>query len=193
MRNAEFDREQVLRAAMHAFMQKGYAKTSMQDLTKATGLHPGSIYCAFDNKRGLLLAALDQYQQDRTAELQGFFSDKGTVLSQLKNYLDSIVSECLNTGVPQACLLTRALNEIASQDEEIQAMITANLGGWQQAITEKFSQAQANGELGKQRDCAHLGRYFVLGIYGLRTFAQTTPETAILQQLADQLFQDVCV
>ncbi|WP_281558865.1 TetR/AcrR family transcriptional regulator [Thalassomonas sp. RHCl1] len=192
MRNAEFDREHVLRAAMHAFMNKGYAKTSMQDLTKATGLHPGSIYCAFDNKRGLLLAALDQYQQDRTTELQGFFSGKGPVLSQLKNYLDSIVGECLLTGVPQACLLTKALSEIASQDEEIQAMITANLSGWQQALTDKFSLAQANGELSSQRDSAHLGRFFVMGIYGLRTFAQTSPEPAILQQLADQLFQDVC-
>jgi AcrR family transcriptional regulator len=33
----------------------------MQDLKAATGLHPGSIYCAFTNKRGLLLAALEQY------------------------------------------------------------------------------------------------------------------------------------
>lgn len=40
MRNAEFDREKVLRSAMTAFMDKGYGKTSMQDLTKATGLHP---------------------------------------------------------------------------------------------------------------------------------------------------------
>jgi len=46
MRNAEFDKEQVLRSAMNAFMKKGYANTSMQDLKKATGLHPGSIYCA---------------------------------------------------------------------------------------------------------------------------------------------------
>ncbi len=41
MRNAEFDREKVLRSAMNAFMAKGYSKTSMQDLTRATGLHPG--------------------------------------------------------------------------------------------------------------------------------------------------------
>ena len=43
MRNAEFNKETVLRAAMVAFMAKGYAKTSMQDLKAATGLHPGSI------------------------------------------------------------------------------------------------------------------------------------------------------
>ncbi|WDE08297.1 TetR/AcrR family transcriptional regulator [Thalassomonas viridans] len=192
MRNAEFDREQVLRSAMHAFMNKGYGKTSMQDLTKATGLHPGSIYCAFDNKRGLLLAALTQYQQDRNTELTNFFTGTGAILPQLKNYLDSIVSECLSAGVPQACLMTRALSEIAAQDEEIQAEITASLSSWQQALTDKFAQAQANGELAATRDSVHLGRFFVMGIYGLRTFAQTSPEPEILQQLADQLFQDIC-
>ena len=50
MRSAEFDREQVLRAAIQAFLLKGYAKTSMQDLKRSTGLHPGSIYCAFESK-----------------------------------------------------------------------------------------------------------------------------------------------
>ena len=192
MRNAEFDREQVLRSAMNAFMNKGYGKTSMQDLTRATSLHPGSIYCAFDNKRRLLLAALAQYQQDRTAELQHFFLEESAILPQLKTYLDSIVRECLSGGVPQACLLTRALSEIAEQDEEIQTVITANLSGWQQAITDQFIRARESGELTTNRDSAHLARFFVMGIYGLRTFAQTRPDAEILQQLADQLYRDVC-
>ena len=193
MRNAEFDREKVLRSAMNAFMCKGYSKTSMLDLTKATGLHPGSIYCAFDNKRGLLLAALEQYRQDRSTELAAFFVGTQGVLPQLKAYLDNIVVECLSGGAAQACLQTKALNEIADQDEEIQQTITANLTNWQQAITEIFSQAKSSGELTSSRDVAHLARFFVMGIYGLRTFAQTRPPAEILQQLADQLFQDVCV
>ena len=73
MRSAEFDKVAVLRAAMQAFLNKGYTKTSMQDLKQATGLHPGSIYCAFENKRGLLLAAISQYNQDRSDEFCAFF------------------------------------------------------------------------------------------------------------------------
>ena len=56
MRTAEFDTEFVLRQAMHAFMQYGYAKTSMQKLKEVTHLHPGSIYAAYGNKKGLFLA-----------------------------------------------------------------------------------------------------------------------------------------
>ncbi len=192
MRNAEFDREKVLRSAMTAFMDKGYGKTSMQDLKKATGLHPGSIYCAFKNKRGLLLAALEQYRLDRNTEFEGFFAGKYPILIELKAYLDHIVQECQSCDAAQACLLTKALNEMAEQDAEIQTIITGNLANWQQALTQVFKLAQIKGELTAERDADHLARYFMLGVYGLRTFAHTHPKGETIQELANQLYLDVC-
>ncbi|MBW8182513.1 TetR/AcrR family transcriptional regulator [Shewanella nanhaiensis] len=192
MRNAEFDREKVLRSAMTAFMDKGYGKTSMQDLTKATGLHPGSIYCAFENKRGLLLAALEQYKIDRTTEFQGFFTGKKSVLAELKDYLDNTVQECISCEAAKACLLTKALNEMAQQDEEVQKIITENLANWQQGLADVFTRAQEQGELSAERDSQHLARFLAMGIYGLRTFAHTHPQGDTLQELADQLFKDIC-
>jgi len=191
MRNAEFDKEQVLRAAMTAFLHKGYAKTSMQDLKKATGLHPGSIYCAFENKRGLLLAALEQYRLDRKAEFEQFFAGSEPTLIKLKAYLDGVVAECLSCDMAKACLLTKALNEIAEQDEEIQAIIAGNLSMLEQALAEKFEQAKVERTLASDKDSDHLARYFLMGVYGLRTFAHTHPKAEVLEQLAEQLYQDV--
>lgn len=191
MRNAEFNKEEVLRSAMKAFMCKGYSKTSMQDLKKVTGLHPGSIYCAFENKRGLLLAALEQYRLDRKAEFDLFFANsKGTIVN-LKSYLDNVVAECLSCDSAQACLLTKALNEIAEQDNEIQQVISANLSMLQQALAEKFEQAKAEKSISEIKDSNHLAHYFLMGVYGLRTFAQTHPEAQVVEQLAEQLYHDV--
>jgi len=192
MRNAEFNREQVLRCAMKAFMSKGYTKTSMQDLKQATGLHPGSIYCAFENKRGLLLAALDQYKADRQVEFQEVFANEVPVLTALKNYLDNIISECLSCDTAQACLLTKALNELAQQDEEIEQFINKNLADLQSSLSDVFTRAKSQGELTTSRDSAHLARFLLMGIYGLRTFAQTRPSGEVMHQLADQLFSDIC-
>jgi AcrR family transcriptional regulator len=191
MRNAEFDRENVLRSAMSAFMNKGYANTSMQDLKKATGLHPGSIYCAFENKRGLLLEALEQYRLDRKTEFEEFFSTSQKTIDNLKSYLDNVVVECISCDNTQACLMTKALNETAEQDIEIQELISNNLYMLQQAFTEKFEQAKEENGIRAHKDCEHLARYFLMGVYGLRTFAQTHPKPEILEQLADQLYQDV--
>ncbi|TPH16201.1 TetR/AcrR family transcriptional regulator [Litorilituus lipolyticus] len=192
MRNAEFDREQVLRSAMAAFLHKGYAKTSMQVLTKATGLHPGSIYCAFENKRGLLIASLEQYKQDRNHEFQQFFTEDRAVLRSLKAYIDNIVAQCNSCDTAKACLLTKSLNELAEQDEEIKSFISEVLEQWQQALAEKFEQAKLSGELTTLKDSQHLARYLVMGIYGLRTFAHTHPQSEVIKQLADQLYQDLC-
>ncbi|NQY87151.1 MAG: TetR/AcrR family transcriptional regulator [Colwellia sp.] len=191
MRNAEFDKEKVLRSAMNAFMNKGFANTSMQDLKKATGLHPGSIYCAFENKRGLLLAALEQYRLDRQAEFERFFSASQRTTDNLKLYLDNVVTECISCDNTQACLLTKTLNEAAEQDIEIQQVISDNLSMLQQAFAEKFEQAKKEGDISAQKDSEHLARYFLMGMYGLRTFAQTHPEPRVLKQLAEQLYQDV--
>ncbi len=192
MRNAEFDKEKVLRSAMNAFMHKGYANASMQDLKKATGLHPGSIYCAFENKRGLLLAALEQYRLDRSAAFEQFFSTSQQAIVGLKAYLDNVVAECISCDSAQACLMTKALNEIAEQDEEIQQIISGNLSLLQQSLAEKFELAQAEKSISVKKDSDHLARYFLMGIYGLRTFAQTHPEAIVIEQLAQQLYDDIC-
>lgn len=192
MRNAEFDRETVLRSAMNAFMIKGYAKTSMQELTKATGLHPGSIYCAFTNKRGLLLAAIEQYNCDRNIEFEQFFAQQQAMLTNIQSYLNNIVKQCISCDAAQACLLTKALNEIAEQDDEIQNIIANDLCNWQQALASKFEIARLRGEHKSVRSDTQLAQYLTMGIFGLRTFSQTHPKASEIQQLADQLFIDIC-
>jgi TetR/AcrR family transcriptional repressor of nem operon len=192
MRIAEFDREKVLRSAMTSFMDKGYGKTSMQDLKQATGLHPGSIYCAFENKRGLLLAALGQYREDRNTEFTGIFSGQRAVLIELKVYLDNIVLECQSCDASRSCLLTKALNEVAEQDEEVRGIITLYLANWQQAITQVLQNAIDQKEITSGRNADLRAHYLMMGIYGLRTFAHTHPEGNTIKLLAEQLYEDVC-
>ncbi|MGF1695377.1 TetR/AcrR family transcriptional regulator [Vibrio kyushuensis] len=186
MRSAEFDREKVLRSAMDAFISKGYSKTSMQDLKKATGLHPGSIYCAFENKRGLLVAALEHYRSERNNEFNTLFDSKGSVMEGLELYLDGVVAECESAQIKQ-CLLQKAMSELADQDEEVEGIISNMLNDWQHAFTDKLSQAQLNKEISSDRDCEELSQFLVMGIYGIRTFSYTHPEKGSLARLAKQL------
>ena len=43
------------------FWQKGYAATSLDDLSKATGLVRPSLYAAFGNKEEMFLRAMDDF------------------------------------------------------------------------------------------------------------------------------------
>jgi TetR/AcrR family transcriptional repressor of nem operon len=191
MRNAEFDREKVLRSAMTLFMDKGYSKTSMPDLKKATGLHPGSIYCAFENKRGILLASIEQYRLDRNEEFSSFFSTNEPILVQFKNYLDNIVNECVSCDSSKGCLFIKALYESTEEDQEVKAVIAENVSQWHKALADKFKQAQNAKELSENRSSEHLAHFLVMGIYGLRTFAQSHPDKDILESLSEQLFNSI--
>ena len=56
-RPKEFDRREALEKAMEAFWAKGYEGTSVSDLLEAMGIHRGSMYDTFGDKRSLFLEA----------------------------------------------------------------------------------------------------------------------------------------
>ena len=60
-RTKEFDEDAVLLKAMRLFWKQGYEKTSMKDLVANMGVHKGSLYDTFGDKRSLYLKTLDRY------------------------------------------------------------------------------------------------------------------------------------
>ena len=58
----QFDHDTVVDRAMMLFWRRGYGRTSIQDLEKATRLRRGSLYNTFGDKQGLFVAALKRYE-----------------------------------------------------------------------------------------------------------------------------------
>ncbi|MES2378741.1 MAG: TetR/AcrR family transcriptional regulator [Bacteroidota bacterium] len=65
---AERTRQFIIESTAVVFNKKGYAGTSLADLTEATGLTKGSIYGNFENKEEVALAVFD-YNSCRTADM----------------------------------------------------------------------------------------------------------------------------
>lgn len=63
VRLREFDREEVLLAAMRVFWEKGYEAASLNDLTSAMAIQRPSLYLAFGDKEQLFEQALRKYTQ----------------------------------------------------------------------------------------------------------------------------------
>lgn len=59
MSKAEQTREFIIEKTAPIFNKKGYAGTSLSDMTEATGLTKGSIYGNFEDKDAVALAAFD--------------------------------------------------------------------------------------------------------------------------------------
>lgn len=65
---AERTRTFIIESTAEIFNKKGYAGTSLSDLTEATGLTKGSIYGNFENKEEVALAAFD-YNCSRISQI----------------------------------------------------------------------------------------------------------------------------
>ena len=87
-RPRSFDTDEVLGRVRDTFWKYGYAGTSMDQLSAATGLHKPSLYGAFGDKKALYLAALDNYLAEVRAEFALAFA--------VPNLFESLdrVSEC---------------------------------------------------------------------------------------------------
>src|SRR5690349_17005449 len=59
-----YDPEQALARAAARFWQAGYAGTSLDDLSEATGMNRPSLYAAFGDKRDLYLKTLAYYRDE---------------------------------------------------------------------------------------------------------------------------------
>lgn len=57
-------KKKIAEAAKHLFIQKGYASTSIENISEATGVSKGNIYYHFDNKEGLFIYVLDEWEKE---------------------------------------------------------------------------------------------------------------------------------
>lgn len=60
-RKANFDREEKLLVAMDVFWRKGFANTSISDLTDELNINRFSLYNTYGDKQQLYYEALDAY------------------------------------------------------------------------------------------------------------------------------------
>jgi AcrR family transcriptional regulator len=66
----EETRGKLIQAARKAFATKGYATSSMDDLTAEAGLTRGALYHNFGDKKGLLQAVVDQIDAEMLARMR---------------------------------------------------------------------------------------------------------------------------
>jgi len=69
-------KEDILKAALHLFAEKGFKDTSMSELSHATGAAEGTIFYHFNSKEDILLAILERARQQITGEFERYFGEK---------------------------------------------------------------------------------------------------------------------
>lgn len=104
-----FDREAALAAATRLFWQKGYAATSISDLTETMGIGSPSLYAAFGSKEALYGEALRYYGENYEERVWGNFAKAKTAREAIEAFLtDSAAALTGSAGrvEPLGCMVT---------------------------------------------------------------------------------------
>ncbi len=155
-RPREFDEDSVLRAAREMFWDKGFEATSLTDLTGATGLHKGSLYKAFGDKRSLFLQSLQHYMDEMFADMQQQAASQKTPLAQLRAILGLMTDKASGeeNGI-KGCMAVNSVVELAGHDEGVKAILTNSFRKHDDFLAAIIAEAQTAGEITDPRD-SHL-------------------------------------
>ena len=82
-----FEPETALVQAMDVFWRDGFAATSLDDVSAATGLNRPSLYGAFGDKRALYLKAYDQYRSRVNEQFRPLFAAREPLRPKLRRIL----------------------------------------------------------------------------------------------------------
>ena len=115
-RPREFDGGLALQAALAVFWQKGYAATSLDDLTAAMGLSRSSFYGAFGSKHDVLLASIERYVDAIYASLEAAARAEPDTHAAVRAVVATIATP---QGGQRGCLLVNSIAELAPDDEAV--------------------------------------------------------------------------
>ncbi|BDI31035.1 TetR family transcriptional regulator [Capsulimonas corticalis] len=184
-RPREFDTSAVLAAAADAFWERGYHATSIDDLCKATGLLRGSLYAAFGDKRGILLAALDHYSDAAVARLAGRLSAAEPSRETLRAALMYYTRTAAIVNGQCGCLITNLATEMLPQDAEVAEKILRNQTRMAALLAGEVARGQKAGVFSNQMGEREASNFLLCIIQGLRVMGKVQHEEQNLRDVVE--------
>jgi AcrR family transcriptional regulator len=151
--------EVALGKALDLFRKDGFAATSLDDLSAATGMNRPSLYGAFGDKRELYIKSYQRYRADARAAMIDIFKDELPIRRRLQRIFAVALDIYLSGEAgPRGCFTVMTAASEAVADPEIRAMVLEGFTELDKAFAACFQSARENGELPPSADAKVLAR-----------------------------------
>ena len=179
VRPREFDFEAVAEGLLNAFWLRGFARTSIPDLTAATKLLPGSLYAAFGNKEAMFRLAVDRYQR----YLRAAVASDARGLKGLGDLLDAAVRLTADDPERRGCLVINAIPEAAFYSDDTRRLLQHDLRRSRRLVHKRLVEAQE--DVGQLVDVDALAATVFSAMVGIRVLGRAGESRQQLQAVAD--------
>jgi AcrR family transcriptional regulator len=148
-----YEPDVALARALDVFWKDGFAATSLDDLSAATGMNRPSLYGAFGDKRELYLKSYARYRADARAAMIDIFGDELPIRKRLgRIYAVALDIYLSGDAGPRGCFTVMTAASEAVYDPEIHAMVLEGFSELDKAFAACFRLAKENSELPASAD-----------------------------------------
>jgi AcrR family transcriptional regulator len=138
----------ALGRALDLFRKDGFAATSLDDLSTATGMNRPSLYGAFGDKRELYIKSYQRYREDARAAMIDIFKDELPIRQRLQRiYAVALDIYLSGEAGPRGCFTVMTAASEAVSDPEIRSLVLEGFTELDKAFANCFRHAREKGEL----------------------------------------------
>lgn len=174
MSKAEKTKAFIVEKTAPIFNKKGYAGTSINDMTDATGLTRGSIYGNFANKDEVALAAFDHNLNKVNTIFASEITRQKTARGQLLVYVH-VYKNFLSHPFPiGGCPLLNTSTEADDTHPELRKKVVSGITRWKDAIIDILKKGIEEKEFSDKIDPEQIALTIIATIEGAVMITQTT-------------------
>jgi AcrR family transcriptional regulator len=145
--------EIALGKALDLFRKDGFAATSLDDLSAATGMNRPSLYGAFGDKRELYIKSYQRYRVDARAAMIDIFRGELPIRERLERIYSAALDIYLSGEAgPRGCFTVMTAASEAVADPDIRKLVLEGFFELDRAFAACFRLAKENGELPESAD-----------------------------------------
>jgi len=188
-----YDPQAALKQATDTFWKTGYAATSLDDISAATGMNKPSLYAAFGDKHTLYLEALAHYWEIAFASMRkALAEDRSLDDALMRVYEGALTIYFSGDGRPRGCFVIGTAVPEAVEDREIRSSLMAGFRTFDSDFEARFRTAREQGELKEDVDPAALAVLATATLHTIAVRARAGAPRADLRELARKAVSVMC-
>jgi TetR/AcrR family transcriptional repressor of nem operon len=185
-RPRQFDESNLLDAATELFWAKGFDRTSVEDVSLATGVGNGSIYAAYGSKRGLFLAAFERYCERRARLVrEAMGSAGGSARSAVRALYRAIIEDCAAHPDRRGCLMVNSIAHLGTRIPEVAAIGSRTTAAMEHGVADRLRPAMRGAGDDDEATLSAVSANVVVVAQGLIQLSRLGTPTQRLHEIAD--------